>query len=474
MGKFRSLISNTLIFAVATLSSKLLTFLLLPLLTYILPPEQLSSATNAMYTCNLILPVMYLCISEAIIRFGLDPVVNRRDLFTCGVLTVLGGFIVVQLVFPLIGGTTFAQGFIEGYEGLVRVYVLTSAMRTVVTHFVRASGLVRIFALDGLLTTIFTLVFVYLFLLKFEMGGRGYVLATICADALSSITLIVFLRLYRFIKLRGLDLSLWKTMLRYSIPLVPTAVFWWVTNLSDRYFVTLMCGKAINGLYDASARFPTIITMVSAIFTQAWQISAFNEYQSKEGEKFYSTVFRSYYTFVFLAASGIIMLIRPVTKLMMESRYYDSWQYAPFLVLAVSFSCFVTFLGTIYNAAKKNAMVTITTAIGAVLNIVLNWRLIPHYGAQGAAFATFVSYFLVFAIRAFDTRKYIKIQMQPARIVMSLALLLAQVWVSLTQPPYGMIWQVLIFVLLLLCNLGYVIFVARHFLGMFTRRFKKA
>lgn len=162
----------------------------------------------------------------------------------------------------------------------------------------------------------------------------------------------------------------------------------------------------------------------------------------------------------------MILLIRPITKVLVAEAYYSSWQYAPYLILAVSFSCLVTFLGTVYNAVKKNAMVTVTTALGAALNLVLNVLMIPKYGPVGAAAATFLSYFIVFLIRAVDTRKYIKIDMQPLRILLSLGLLLAQVLVSMKEPKGGVIWQVAIFLVLLLCNLGYVIFIARRVLEM--------
>ena len=463
MGKFKSLVSNTVIFAFATFSSKLLLIALMPLLTMVLSPGEYGMAKNVINTANLILPVMYLCIAEAVIRFGIDTKVSRRSLFTAGILTVLGGFVVLQIILSFVFKIEFMKTAAAGYETIVRFYVLASAVRTFVTHFVRASGFVRIFALDGLFTTVTTLVLVYVFLIHLELGGPGYMLATVCADILSSLTLILLLKLYRFFKIRKIDFTLWKTMLAYSIPLVPTAVMWWVTNLSDRYFVTNICGIEINGLYDASTMIPTAITLVSAIFIQAWQISAFSEQNEEERSRFYTTVFRCYYTFVFLAASGIIMLVRPMTKILMAEQYFEAWKFTPFLVLAVSFSSFVTFLGTVYNTAKKNAMLTITTTFGAVLNILLNWLLIPQYGAQGASIATFISFAAVFIIRAVDCRRYIKINMQPVRFALNVVLIIVQIWLSLTEPVFGSLWQILIFVLLLVCNIGNVAFIAKRF-----------
>lgn len=95
---------------------------------------------------------------------------------------------------------------------------------------------------------------------------------------------------------------------------------------------------------------------------------------------------------------------------------YPSWKYVPFLVLSVIFSCFVTFLGTFYMVAKKNAMALVTTCVGAGLNLVLNYFLIPKYGVNGAAFATFACYFTVFVLRAVDTRRIVRLDLGLGRM----------------------------------------------------------
>lgn len=458
MNKYKHLISNTLVFGISTFGSKVLVFLLLPLYTRLLSPSEMGTAELITSTCNLILPVMYLSISESVIRFGMEKSCRKSDVFSVGIYTVLAGYLILWCFFPLIAKI----GAIKGYTHLVYIYVLTSALRTMITQFVRASGFVKLFALDGMFTTAATVAFNLVFLLGFNMGITGYVLAVICADGLSALCLFFMLRLYRFLRVRGINKETWRDMLHYALPMIPSAVFWWVTNLSDRYFVTYLCGEHINGLYTIAYRIPTMITLVSAVFTQAWQLSAFSEYKSAEGERFYSTVFRSYYTFVFLAASGIILLIKPLMTILLDPGYFESWVYVPFLVLAVSFSCLVTFLGAVYNAAKKNVMVSVTTFLGAAVNIGLNALLIPVYGAQGAAVATFISFLLVFVIRAVDTRRYIRIKMQPWRILFSLVLLLGQAFFALNMPPLWVLWEALIFAALVVSNFGYIMLMLRR------------
>ena len=467
MGKYKSLLSNTAIFAVGTFSARILGFLLVPLYTYALAPDQFGTASLIIDTSNLILPVMYLGIADAIIRFGLERAVKKSDVFTTGFLTIVLGFAVFLMFIPLM----LRIELISQYTMLVYLYVLASAMRTLMTFFIRSMGYVRIFALDGIITTLTTAGFNILFLLPLDMGVEGRVLATVLADSLSAISIFFFMRLYRYLKLRSFDRSVALSMLRYSVPLVPAAIMWWITNLSDRYFISYMVGLHYNGIYTVAYMIPMIIIYVSAIFIQAWQISAFSETSPEETRRFFTTVFRCYYTFIFLAVSGLMLLSRPMVRLLTTNpEFYVAWRYVPFLLIAVAFSCFVTFYGTVYNVVKQNAMVTITTAVGAVLNIALNFLLIPIWGPQGAAVSTFVSFFCVFLLRVIDTRRFIKIDMQPLRLVLNLALLLGQAWIVLSDLPYGFLLQCVVIILMVVCNFKYLLYLIRRMMGMLYAR----
>lgn len=466
MNKYKNLMSNTLVFAIATFGSKLLPFLLLRLYTSVLPPDEFGLSELITSACNLILPMMYLSMGEAVIRFGLDNTVRKRDVFTTAILTVLAGYTILWCCYPLIRRIPT----IGEHSGLIYLYVLASAIHAVISQFVRASGFVRLFAIGGIFTTLATVGLNILLLVKLKMGVTGYVLSVIIADALSALILFLLLKLHRFIKIRGLDFDTAKAMFRYSAPLVPTAVFWWVTGFSSKYFINFMCGVAASGVFAVSYKLPNMIMLVSTIFTQAWQLSAFTEYKSPEGEKFFSNIFRSYYTFVFVTASGLIMFCRPILAIFApDPKYGDAWLYTPFLVLAVAFSTLVTFLGTVYNAVQKNGMIMFTTFIGAAVNFGLNWVLIPAMGPQGAAIATFVSYFIVFLIRAVDSRKYIRINMQPVRLGLTLILLLAQAAVSILSPLWWL-WEGIILLLIAVFNWGYIWFLFKRLLGLVARR----
>ena len=106
-----------------------------------------------------------------------------------------------------------------------------------------------------------------------------------------------------------------------------------------------------------------------------------------------------------------------------DSAFNEAWQYIPLLVVATVFSCFVTFLGSIYMVEMRSGQSFVTMMIGAGSNLLMNWLLIPDFGPNGAAFATFASYLLVFVIRALGTRQYIRINLHPLRMLWTMVLI---------------------------------------------------
>ena len=434
MDKYKKLISNTLIFAVGTFSSKVLVFLLVPFYTNVLTKGEVGTADLLVQTANLIIPIASIGMANAIIRYGLDRMVDKRDIFTGAITAIFSGYAVFLLLMPLLSRVPM----MGGHTALVYLYVLTACLRSLCSQFVRARQLVKLYAFDGVLSTAMVILFNVLFLLVFKLGITGYVLATIVSDALSAVFLFSIAGLRRYIRFRGCDWSVLGSMVRYAAPLIPTTICWWITNVSDRYMVTYFLSPEANGLLTIAYKVPTIITLLSGIFTDAWQMSAFTE-EGPGRTRFFSNVFAAYQALIFSAASGLILFAKFVTSVLVvgsSNPFYDSWRYIPFLLLATAFSCFVTFLGSIYMVEKKSVATLATTALGAAVNVALNLLLIPRFGVNGGTFATFASYLVVFVVRVIDTRRLIPIRYRPVKLTANLLLLLAQTWVLLTMEEW--------------------------------------
>lgn len=417
--KYKFLLSNTGLFFISTFSSKFLVFLLMPIYTAVLSPDQFNTVDLMTQTANLMIPLVSLGIPNSIIRFGLDKQYSKRGVFTVAALTYVVGFMALLACYPLIVKITF----INQYVKYLYLYLLCSCGRTLVQQFVRARMLTRLYAVDGILATVNTLFFVYLYLVKLNMGAMGYILATITADFISIVFLSVISSCWKYFSLKKASTALAKEMLAYCLPLMPTSIFWWITNVSDHYLVTFITGAAAGGVYAISYKIPSIVNLVSTIFTEAWQISAVKEGQEENPEKFFTTVFKAYQGIMFMGGAGLILICRILVDFMVAEQYYESWRFIPVLIMATIFSSFSGFLASIYMVQKDGKSNLFTMMAGALSNIGMNLVLIPKWGAQGAAIATFVSYLLVFILRARGTKKFIDINISPLFMAVNLGLI---------------------------------------------------
>jgi O-antigen/teichoic acid export membrane protein len=184
--KYSKLAGNTIIFAISSFSSKLLTLLVQPFLTYAMAEiADLGLAKILSQYANLLIPFVSMGMSNAIIRFGLDKGNSEKQVFTNGLLTILGGFGILILCWPV---AQFLPDMAQ-YGFLIYIYVLMSCLRTLCTQFVRSRQWNKLVAVDGILCTFATLMFYVLYLVGFHWGANGYLLAIISGDLVSVLPL---------------------------------------------------------------------------------------------------------------------------------------------------------------------------------------------------------------------------------------------------------------------------------------------
>ena len=454
--------ANSLIFAIGSFGSKILQFLFISLYTSYMSTDEFGITDIIVKTANLLIPIITLSMVEAVMRYGLDEQRNKQQVFTVGITIALFGTGLITAFSPLVG----QMEMFHGYEPFLFVYLFTSSARAINQQFLRVRGHVKLYSFDGILTTLLMLICNILFLVVMKMGVAGYLLSIIIPDALSALFLMFAGQNYKYFRLAAFDLPLAKSMILYAAPLIPTAVLWWVVSSSDSYMVTHWMGESMNGVYSTSYRIPMLAAMVSTIFFQAWQMSAITEYESEDAQDFFSKIFHAYHSLMYLAAGGILVFLRPFTKLLISNpEFSDAYKYTPFLVVAVLMSCSCTFLSYIYAATLHTKNSFYTSLIAAGTNVILNLLLIPEsgagLGAYGAAIATFISYTACYIVRLFDSRRYIRYKVNSAMVSVNFALLTAMALISTLEFNNYIIAVAAIYLLLVLLNFRAVIMTIR-------------
>ncbi|OUP08486.1 polysaccharide biosynthesis protein [Collinsella sp. An2] len=429
-------------------SSKILSFLLVPLYTSVLTTGEYGTYDLYTTTAFLLIPVLSTCISDGVLRYTLDSENNPSDVLAIGIRVSLRACFLAFILVIVNSAVKLLPVFNE-YPLMFLLYFVTCLMSDVLTQFAR--GLERIFdvAIAGILSSLATVSLNILLLVVFDFGIRGYFIAGCSAFAITIIYLTFRLRLWRYINVR-VSSALSIEIQKYSAPLILNQISWWINNASDRYIVTFFCGAAVNGVYSVAYKIPSLLSVFQTIFNQAWTISAVKEL-GDEGGDFVTSIYRLYNCGMVVLCSMLIMFDKPIASILFAKDFYDAWEYAPFLLLSVVFGSLSTLLGGLFTALKDSKLIAKTTALGAALNIVFSLGLVYLFGAIGAAISTTISYAVVWLIRLREAKKAVRIQVSLARDVFSYVALLVQSIVLFSGWDQGELIIELVIVLILFC-----------------------
>ncbi len=465
-GRGGQLVKNTALLSAGRLGSKVLVFLLVRFYTGVLTDAQYGTADLITNLANLLIPLACAGLSSGFFRFAADATGEKdhRTVFNSG-LCLLGG---TSLLFVCLAPLLYFWDYFSSYVILVMAYVLVANLHYFCTEYIRGLGNYPLFALQGLLNTALNIGFNLLFLLPpLSLGVTGYVLSIILADLLATAFVIWRARLWETVGLGYADRRLMKDIVRFCVPLIPATICWWIIGVSDRYMVTHFHGDAANGLYTAAYKIPNLLTICGNIFIEAWQFSAVVENRKRGDDEsdeqfaarrrgvtnFFGRVFCGYAPLIFITGGAMIMCSQLFARILFDPSFYAAWVYIPVLLSATVFSALANFVGSVYLVEKKPRMSLLTTALGALINVLLNLLLIPSMGAMGAALATLIAYGALLLIRMINARRYIPFRCQPTRQILSTALL---VLLALLISPilHSFVAAAIVFFLLVLNNVG--------------------
>jgi len=425
VNKYKTLAMNTAVFAIGSFTSKLLAFLLTRLYTANLDRSLFNTKEILELCANFLIPVVSFSITDAIIRYGLDKNYEKRAVFSNAVTVVIAGSAGFAVLSPLL--LIFSD--IRPYVLLLVGYIIISCFRQISTQFARARGFVKLFALDGIMCTFTLFLFNIIFIAWLKLGISGFLLSVMLSDLCSAVSVWWIAQHGRYYSRRYIDKELLLVMLRFSVPLIPAALMWIITGFSDRIFIRVIMSPEDGGLYGAASKIPNLISMVSMVFYQAWNMSAIAENDSKERSEFYTKVYDAYQAIMFLAAGGIIALDMQLSHILIDTSedpgYALAYLYTPVLVIAVLFMCLNQFLACIYTVTKHTKNSLWTSVVAAVLNLFLNAFLIPVYGIDGAIYATLLSYVVCYLVRIVDARRFVPFRINHGRFIVNTLVLFA-------------------------------------------------
>lgn len=404
------LIRSFSIYTIGAFLTQGINFILLPLFTHYLTTADFGLLTLITTTASFLAPLMLLSIDGAIsIEYYKNEHSNFKEYVSTSLfISVLSSLLIFILLF-------LSRNYFYYYFGIPKFWLLLIPAFAVLENF-KIVALV-IFQVNkkaemyALISFSYTLVNVALSLffvifLKYNFTGRLYsqYISTSCYFFLALIILANY-------KLIGLTVrkKMMIDVLRYGLPLVLHAIGFITINLADRLFISHYNGTSQLGIYSLAYTIGSVISIIAISFNTAWTPHLF-ELLKENTDSSRSKIVKVVYAFI--GGLFILTLILNITspfifQVFIDPKFSEGIKIVPWISMSsFFFGCYLAFTNFIFYK-KKNKIFALAAVINIVLNLILNYLLIPALGIIGAAYATFVS-FLIFAtfIAAIASRLY--------------------------------------------------------------------
>ena len=415
MNKKKELAKNTIIIFLGKVCTQLISFLLLPLYTSYLITEEYGFVDLVTTYVTLIVPIITMELEMSVFRYLVDcrkDKDEKKRVFSNNfiiLLASLGIFIVLYLIVSCF--------WKFDYRYLILFDIVICTFSGNFLQIARGVGRTIDYAISCIITGVSTILLNILLIVVFKLGAFGMITSMAVANGLGAVYLFIRLKMWQYIDLKKKDKKLIKEMYKYSIPLVPNGISWWIVNVSDRTIITAILGAAANGIYAVSNKFPTILSSLLGIFNLSWSESAALHINSPDRDEFFSDVCNTMTKLFTCLGVGMIAVMPFVFPLLVNHSYDEAFYYIPILVLGSVFNVVICLYSAVYIAKKMTKQVAMTSIIGAVINLVVNLVLIRYIGLFAAALSTAISYFVMMMYRHFDLKKYMTITYEKGLVI---------------------------------------------------------
>lgn len=436
MNKYKNFIQNIGLFAINALATRLITFLLIPLYTYHLSESDYGITDMSQTVTFLIAPVATLSISDAVLRYIIDDRKNTEAYFYCGLLVTTVSCIVVFFSLPLLQLGIF--GGLDQFRYFFYFSYVATAFASLCGNVARAVDQVRILVLSSLVSVLVSTGGAVVMIATLHLGITGYFYSSILGQLVGIVILFFMGKQYSLLtKPSALQIQeAMRRLLPYAVPLIPNALFWWISASVNRLFITGLLGIAASGLFAAAGKIPNVLNMVYSVFLQAWTLSSFREFRNSDREGFFAVVLTVLYSLLSITTSGLIIAAPWIASLLLQKEFYHAWPLTPILIIAVFFNALGSFFGTIFTTALKTRQIVLTTFAASCVSIIATPLFIHLMGLRGAGYALVLSNLVLVMLRIIAAQAITRFTISWVPTTLTAVILFTQMFLVSTQASH--------------------------------------
>jgi len=391
------IIKNTSLYTIGNIIPQAAGFFLLPIYTRYLAPADYG-IVSSMQVLNTILAVVFtLAVERSVYRLYWDYKTEKEKKDYLGSIVVaLGGIatIVLALLFLFKGLVGLIYKSIPFYPFYVYAIITAyfTAFERVPKIYLQLRQKAGSFVILSIIQFFVNTGFVLWFIVGLKAGATGMLQGQMIGHG---IMLPIFLFMAFKIISFTVKPSILRESLKFSLPMIPGLLSAWVLNLSDRIFIERYFSLADVGIYSLGYKIAGLVLILSGAFNLAYSPFFYKLANSNDQLAARKQLFSYNNTFVMvilLICFLISLFSKEAIVILLDARYADAYKIVPIIALAY----FVSQAGGLMNRSiyqeKKTVAIMLISIFSAVLNIGLNFLLVPILGAYGAAYATVLSF----------------------------------------------------------------------------------
>lgn len=404
MSRFKLFLENILVYGLGGVISKAVPLLMLPIITRLMPDTfyfGLNDISTTIVSFGSAIAVLGMY--DAMFRLFFDREdEDYRKMICSTTLAFTMGLSILVFCILIFFKETWAQIFFADrkYTNLLvlsAMSILIGATNSIVSAPTRMRNQRKVFLVTNTLSPIIS----YAISIPLLVKGM-YIVALPLAAVISALTIeIIFAVLnHGWFSIKRIDFSYLRPLLAIAIPLFPNFLVYWVFNSCDRLMISQMLGMDYNGIYAIGGKVGQVSQLIYTAFAGGWQFFAFSTMKDKDQVDMTSHIFE--YLAAIAFGAGILMAAcsKTIFRILFTGDYVQGYTVAPYLFLAPLMLMLFQVIVNQFIVIKKTWYNLLALVVGALVNVVLNYILIPLIGIEGAAIGTLVGYIVSIVITA--------------------------------------------------------------------------
>jgi O-antigen/teichoic acid export membrane protein len=417
---FKNFFKDAIIYGMSVAISKLLLFLGIPIFTRIMSVESYGIIGFIGSLIGLIGIVMKIGMNNAVQRYYFDVEENNKNNVISSGLKILGMFSTLILILSIVIILIFETYFFE--KGISFIVLLLAVLYIFfLQYIIFIKDVMRLyfkpwvyFFLE-IAPVVIGLLLAFSFVMYFDWKIKGYFLGY----ALGTFIVLFFVWFYhRNLFSLKVKTKYSKELLSFGYPFIFVGLASWIFQSADRWMLLEFTDTKQVGLYSVAYQVSSMLLLIVTTFGIVWSPYSMKILQHKIHKKVYASVGIIWY--LVLAYLGIILSLffNDIIKFMLDIRYVESISIGIVLIATIISIGTVQITVAGISIAKKTTVLPWITAIVAIVNIILNYFLIPEFHAFGASIATLISNILLTGIYFYFSQKFYYIKYENFKLLL--------------------------------------------------------